>query len=64
MESSTGTLTVRTMFADGRVTANLNIPGEPPTWIQVFGSIQDAEVYAEDHDLEFIDECTPLADET
>lgn len=55
---SEGTLTVRTQFEDGRVTANLNVPGEPPTWIQVFGCIEDAEIFAEDHGLEFIDEVT------
>lgn len=35
--------------------AVLNIPDGPPTWIQIFGCLEDAEVFCEDHNLEFID---------
>ncbi len=50
-----GTLTVRTEFTDGRVSCNLSVPDGPPTWIHIFGSVQEAANFALHHDLEFID---------
>ena len=58
---SEGTLTVRTQFEDGRVTANLETPDGPPTGIHIFGSMSAAERYAEVYGLEFIEEGTPDA---
>jgi hypothetical protein len=54
-----GILTVRTEFADGRVSAILDVPDGPPTWVQIFASIQKAAAFAEEHNLEFIDNVSP-----
>lgn len=54
-----GTLTARTMFADGRVSAILDVPDGPPTWVKIFSSLDSAERFATVYDLEFIDNVSP-----
>jgi hypothetical protein len=54
-DTQAGVLTVRTEFADGRVSAILDVPDGPPTWVQIFASIQKAANFAAENNLEFID---------
>jgi hypothetical protein len=54
-----GTLTARTLFADGRVSAILDVPDGPPTWVKIFSSLDSAERFALVYKLEFVDNVSP-----
>lgn len=54
-----GTLTARTLFADGRISAILDVPDAPPTWVKIFSSLDSAERFATVYNLEFVDNVSP-----
>ena len=54
-KDTTETLTIRTEFADGRISATLDTVDGPPTWVKIFSSIQSAARFAEVYNLELVD---------